>query len=342
SINGEDISDDELCDIIERIKPIADNMTDKPTEFELITAAAFLYFYEKECDLVVLECGLGGRLDSTNIIEKPLLSVITGIALDHTSILGDTIEKIATEKAGIIKENSPVLWCGKDETAYKLIKEKAEAMSAHLYCVEREKIKILEFSLNGTVFNYPPFEDIKIKLLGEYQIDNAVNVLNAVLILRKMGIKISSDAVLNGMKKAVWPSRFEIISESPIIIVDGGHNSEGIVSTVKSVRKYFGDKKLNVLTGVMQDKDYNFMSGQIAKIANKVFCIAPNNARALSAEKYAVVYNKIGIPARSFESLKEALGTAVEESNKSGAPLICLGSLYMYSEIISAKEELKL
>lgn len=339
SVNGEDISDDELCDIIERIRPIADGMTDKPTEFELITAAAFLYFYEKKCDLVVLECGLGGRLDSTNIIKAPLLSVITGIALDHTSVLGDTVEQIAAEKAGIIKQGSPCLWCGSDEKAFNIIKQKADSISSPLYCVDRSAAEIKEFSLSGTVFGYKSYKDIKINLLGEYQIDNAVNVLNAVDILKSKGVTISDSAVRSGMEKARWHSRFEIINRSPLIIADGSHNPEGVVSAVKSVKRYFGSKKVNILTGVMRDKDYSFIAKEISSVANRVYCITPDNPRALPAEEYSEVYKGLGLFSQGFGSIETAFFAAAENSLDENLPLICLGSLYMYSDIAAANKK---
>lgn len=339
SVNGEDISDDELCSIIERIKPIADKMTDKPTEFELITAAAFLYFYEKKCDLVVLECGLGGRLDSTNVIKTPLLSVITGIALDHTAVLGETVAEIAYEKAGIIKENAPVLWCGSDDEATAVIEKKAAEQSAPLYCVDRRNIKVSEFSLAGTVFSFNQYKNVRIKLLGEYQIDNAANVLSAIDILKNIGIEISDEALFGGMESAVWHSRFEIISENPLIIADGGHNPEGVVSAVKSIKKYFGSKKVNILTGVMKDKDYRFIAKEISSVANEVFCITPDNPRALDAEELSRVYKDLGISSKYFEDVQSAFFAAAKVSKKQDTPLICLGSLYMYSEIHNANQE---
>ena len=339
SVNGVDISDDELCSIIERIKPIADKMTDKPTEFELITAAAFLYFYEKRCDLVVLECGLGGRLDSTNIIKTPLLSVITGIALDHTAVLGETVEEIAAEKAGIIKANVPVLWCGSDDGALAVIEKKATNESAPLYCVDRSSVTVSEFSLSGTVFSFSGYKNVKIKLLGEYQIDNAANVLSAIDILKNNGINISNEALLSGMESAAWHSRFEIINQNPLIIADGGHNPEGVVSAVKSIKRYFGSKKVNILTGVMKDKDYRFIAKEISSVAKEVFCITPDNPRALKAEELSGVYEDLEISSKSYEDVQSAFFAAAEVSKKQDTPLICLGSLYMYSEIYNANQE---
>ena len=244
-INGEMISDEELSEITEKIKPIADSMEDKPTEFELVTAIAFEYFNNHKCDYVVLECGLGGRLDSTNIISNPILSVITGISIDHASILGDTKEKIAKEKAGIIKENVPCLWCGNDESVFDVISRAAREKNAPVYVVDRSTLNIKNATLDGTFFDFLSHNDIKINLLGEYQAINATNVLTAIEILKKQGIAIDEKSIYRGLEKARWNARFEKINESPLVIFDGGHNPEGVDSCVNSVKRYFkGEKEL--------------------------------------------------------------------------------------------------
>ena len=172
-IDGENISNGELAELTEYIKPIADQMTDSPTEFELITALAFEYFARNNCDVVVLEAGMGGRLDSTNIIDTSVLSIITGIALDHTAFLGDTVEKIAAEKAGIIKENTPILYGGVDECAKAVIMAKATEMNAQFECVDYGKLKVKDLALSGSNFDFDKFRDLKINLLGSYQPRNA-------------------------------------------------------------------------------------------------------------------------------------------------------------------------
>ncbi|MBQ7225099.1 MAG: folate family ECF transporter S component [Clostridia bacterium] len=334
-INGEPISDGELTQITEKIKPIADQMDDKPTEFELVTAIAFEYFKNHKCDYVVLECGLGGRLDSTNIINTPVLSVITGIALDHTSILGDTIEKIAGEKAGIIKEGVAVLWCGTDKEAQEVISNASKEKNAPLFTVNREVLNVKNATLDGTFFDYGEHKDLKISLLGEYQTQNAMNVLCAVDLLRDNGVKIDESSIKAGLEKAKWQARFEIISQNPLVIFDGCHNPQGVDSCVESIKKYFGAEKLIVITGVMADKDYNYISNKIGQIAKEVYCIAPNNPRALSAGEYAKEFEKQGIPAFGCESVGEAAKKAIMRARELGAGVVCLGSLYMYSEVES-------
>ncbi|MBO5374977.1 MAG: folate family ECF transporter S component [Clostridia bacterium] len=340
AINGEMISNDELSELTEKIQPIVDTMQDKPTEFELISAIAFEYFANNGCDYVVLECGLGGRLDSTNIIQSPALTVITGIALDHTSILGDTIEKIAFEKAGIIKKDTPCLWCGASKEAKDVIENRSRELGAPLYAVDHSRVEIKSLDLNGTTLDFKEHKNIFLPLLGEYQTFNVANVLTACEILNENGIEISEQSIKNGIASVVWHARFEIINKNPLIIADGGHNPEGVASAVKSVKLYFGEQKLNVITGVMADKDYRFIAEQIGSIGAEIFCITPNNPRALTAEKYAEIYKSNGIKAHAYQSIKDALASAIDSSREKNIPLICLGSLYMYCEICDALEEI--
>lgn len=341
AVNGEPISNEELIAVTEKVKAIADKMTDKPTEFELVTAIAFEYFNRNKCDYVVLECGLGGRLDSTNVIKTPVLSVITGISLDHTSILGNTISEIAREKAGIIKENVPVLWCGEDETAATEIQGVAKNRHAPLYFPTHSEIKIKKMTLDGTVFDYKAYKDISIKLLGAYQPENCSNVLESVEILNKNGLNIDGNAVKNGLAKAMWHARFEKILDTPLVIFDGAHNPEGISVATKSIKQYFKNERVYVLTGVMADKDYTYIANCISQIADKVYCITPDNARALSAEKYSEVYGSLGVSSAPFENVKSAVECAIFESKRDKKALVCLGSLYMYSEVVSSLDSQK-
>ena len=335
-INGKNISDVELCELVEYIKPYADKMEDKPTEFELITVLAFLYFARHNCDVVVLECGLGGRLDATNVIDTAILSVIVGIALDHTAILGDTVEKIAAEKAGIIKKGTPLLWCGQDEDAERVILEKANRNGVCTYKAERDTLRVNKMTLEGTDFDCGERKNLRLSLLGSYQPYNAANALCAVVILRQLGYSIDEDAIRRGLLSVKWPSRFEVISKEPLIIADGGHNPEGIDGAVNSIKSYFKDSKVAIITGVMADKNYKYMAGRISEVAEVVFCIRPDNPRALSAEQYASVFESYGICADACASVDDAVKAAVKYSKACGIPIISLGSLYMYGEVLNA------
>ena len=335
AISGHPISDDELVELTERIRPIADSMTDKPTEFELITALAFEYFAKNNCDIVVLECGLGGRLDSTNVIEDPALSLITGVALDHTAILGDTVSAIAFEKAGIIKKGRPVLFGNNSGEADALcvIRDAAEKKGAPLTVTDEGLLSNIRYSVDGTLFDFGAEKDYKLSLLGVYQPKNAATVLTAIRILRDGGYQIPELAVREGLSTVYWPARFERLSDTPTVIYDGGHNPQGIAAAKESIKAYFGDKKVLLLTGLMGDKDYTHMVRELSAIAEKVYTVTPNNPRSLPAEELRNVYRSFGTPAEAFETVADAVKTAMTDAERSGMPLFVLGSLYLYCEI---------
>ena len=333
-VDGENISNDELASLTEYIKPIAEQMEDKPTEFELITALAFEYFARHSCDVVILEAGMGGRLDSTNIIDTSVLSIITGIALDHTAFLGDTVEKIATEKAGIIKRGVPVLYGGTDESAKSVIRARADEMNAQFASVDYEKLYVKDMSLDGTYFDFDEFKEVKIKLLGSYQPRNAAIVLSAIQILRQSGFEISDIAVREGLSSAEWQGRFEILSREPLMIFDGAHNPQGIEAAVESIRLYFKDQKVCIVTGVLRDKDYTHIAKMLATVASKAFTFTPDSPRALDASDYAKTLTSAGISAEHSVTVAEALAKAKVYAIENSCPIICAGSLYAYSEII--------
>ncbi len=332
-INGECIPRDMLVEITELVKPIADRMKDRPTEFELITAIAFEYFRRMAVDVVILEVGLGGRLDSTNVISSPLLSVITGISLDHTAILGDTVEKIALEKAGIIKDGAPVLFGGTDESAYRVISDVARERGSRIYRTEYSKLAVKSASLDRTLFDFKQYRDIELHLLGEYQPRNAASVLSALDILRERGIKVGEDAVRQGLAEARWQARFEIISREPLVIFDGAHNPEGIEASVRSIEKYFPNESVYVLSGVLRDKDYKLIAKTLSRVAKRVYTMTPENPRALCAEEYKAVIEENGIPAVASSDIQEALLAALRDARADGVPLVCLGSLYTYGTV---------
>ena len=337
-VNGKNIPNDTLARLTERVKKVAEKMADSPTEFELITAIAFEYFKEEKCNIVILEVGMGGRLDATNIIDKPALSIITGIALDHTAFLGDTVEKIAYEKAGIIKENSVALWGGDNKAAETVIEEVCIKKQSILCKTDYSKLNVKNFDLSGTTFDYKSRKDIKLSLLGSYQPRNASVVLDALDNLSCIGLHVSEEAIRDGLLRAKWPARFEIIHQGPTVIFDGAHNAQGIEAAVESVKKYFGDKKVLVLSGVLRDKDYAKISHSISTIADRVFTITPDNPRALSAEEYEAEFTKLGVDAIACESIASALAQGLNVARESEMTLLCLGSLYTYCDIIKLIE----
>lgn len=327
AVNGEPITDGELAKIIEKIKPLAEAMEDKPTEFELITAAGFLYFYEKKCDIVILEAGMGGRLDSTNIIKNPLLSIITSISKDHTSFLGETEEKIAAEKAGIIKQGAPCLYGRMSPECRGVIETKAKELGCECRACNFSVIKNIQLNIDGASFDAEGFEHrFQLSLAGGYQPENALIAISAARLLG-----FDKDVIYKGVCAAKWRARFEVLSRDPIVIYDGGHNPDGVRACVETVSSLFSGR-VNILSGVMADKDYELIVKLLSPVAERVFCVTPDNPRALDSKSYAEEFVRKGTESHAFDSMTEAVKSAYNSSKEEKRPLIAMGSLYMYSE----------
>ncbi len=339
---GKPISDEDLANATEIVRPFAQSMADAPTEFELITAIGLVHFLKEKCDVVVLETGMGGRLDSTNVIRDPLACVITGIAMDHTAFLGDTVEKIAAEKAGIVKAGSPVIWGGYDKGARAVIENKAREMGSAFFAAEDTPMTVKEMTFSGTLVDYGAHTDVRIPLLGTYQPQNLATVLTTLDVLRTRGLSISKEAELAGLAAVRWRGRFEKLCDTPLIFSDGAHNPEGIAAAAKGIRHYFPDRPVALLTGVMADKDYTDMVATLAPLTCRVFTLTPNNPRSLAAADYAAVYQKEGVEASAHDTVEEAVAAAVAYARETGTPLFSLGSLYMYVEVTDALEKMGL
>lgn len=336
--DGELISDGELAEITDYVRPFADAMDEPPNEFELITAIGFEFFRRRGVQYVVLEVGLGGRLDPTNVIEDPLLSIITDIDFDHTAQLGNTIQAIAAEKAGIIKAGRPCLYGGRDSSACRTIRAIAAQRQSTFHTVDRSDYRVTDMRLDGTTFDFQHYRDLYLPLLGTYQPFNAAIVLTALGILEQEGMTGSEEELRAGLRNVRWPARFERVLDDPVVICDGGHNPQGIGAAVKSVKKYFPEQKVNVLTGVMTDKDYDAMIEQLRPITAHAYTVTPSNPRALPAEDYARHFVGHRIPASAHASVEEALRTAIADCKREGRALLCLGSLYLYDEVMRALE----
>ena len=337
-VDGKPIADEELVELTEYVRPFADAMEDKPTEFELITAIGFEYFRRKACDVVILEVGLGGRLDSTNVIENPLLSIVTDIDFDHMSLLGNTIQAIAAEKAGIIKHGRPCLFGGRDSSACRTVAAFAAKQESKFHTVDRSRFSVREMTLAGTVFDCETYEGVQLSLLGDYQPFNAATVLRAVEILREEGVDIPEAAIRTGLSSVRWPARFELLRNDPVVIYDGGHNPQGVEAAVKSISRYFPEQRVNLLVGVMADKNYDEMIERLKPIAHHVYTVKPSNPRALDAESLAAQFRAHRVDATAYPCVEDAMRAALASSREEGRPLICLGSLYLYGEAVEALE----
>ncbi|MCD7776136.1 MAG: bifunctional folylpolyglutamate synthase/dihydrofolate synthase [Firmicutes bacterium] len=333
TVDGVKITGDELASIIENIRPIADSMKPRPTEFELITVAAFEFFRKKACDIVVLEVGLGGRLDSTNIIDPPTLSVITEISLDHTAILGSTVEKIAKEKAGIIKYPSPVLFTGTDPSALDVIKSEADTLGCEFCTPDYGALKIKKISVCGSRFDYNGYNDMSVPLAGLYQPRNAAAVIEAAELLTSRGYNISESSIREGLSSVVWHARFELLSRCPVVIYDGGHNPGGVAAAAASLRALFPDTKVTALSGVMEDKDYKASAAAAAPCIAHIYTVKPDSPRALDAYKYAEAFVHENVDSTPCAGLGEGVRLAVADAIKHSRPLYIFGSLYMYADV---------
>lgn len=338
-INGTEISKEKFGEIIGYAAEKSETMENKPTEFEVQTAAAFELFAKEKCDIALVECGMGGDLDSTNVVSSPVLSVITNVQLDHCGWLGNTVGEIAEHKSGIIKKNCPVFFGGNNAEALEIIRRKADEMSAELYLADSSEIHSAEYSLSGMDFEYRDMK-LHIPLAGTYQLDNTVNVLSCIDILRKKGFAIPDGAVKKGLAETKWHGRFEILSEKPLVIYDGSHNPDGIQCAADSINRYFGDGKIALLIGVMADKEYSLYADMLGRYIDRAFTVKPDNPRSLDAEKLAETFSAKGISAESFGILADGVKSAYAYAESRNIPLIALGSLYMYREFREVFDEI--
>lgn len=290
------ISEEMLIKYVIQIKEACRRMVKKgkkhPTTFEIETVLGFLFFLEENCDVVLLEVGMGGRLDATNVIEHAECTVLGSISMDHKEYLGETLAEIATEKAGIIKFLGDVVaydygaWSSEwkqEDCITKVLLKKAEEMSANITFADFSEISKVCHSIDGIHFDYREWKDIYIPLLGENQVKNAAVAIETVLILQKKGWNISQSSVYRGLKQVKWKGRFEIIKKSPLYIVDGAHNTDGARSLAGSINLYLKGKKLLFIVGILADKDYKGILEQVAGYAHMILTITPDNSRALSA-----------------------------------------------------------
>lgn len=340
SINNENISDEKFVYYVTKIKEVCDIMekTDfgRPTVFEILTAISFCYFKDENVDFVILEVGLGGRFDATNVVNNPFLTGITSISLDHTDYLGDTIDKIAFEKGGIIKENCPVVLYSQNKIVYDVIKKIADDKNSEVYFSENSGVEINKSDLEKTIFSvknlYINYENIEIHMLGEYQPFNCAFVLMMCYALVKKGINISEKNIRDGLLNSKWNGRMEICQKSPLIIIDGAHNVDGIKMLRNSIEKYFNNKNITLVLGVLGDKEYEKMTELIMPIVNKVVLTEPYSQRKLDVlqlEKTVEKYNKILYKEKNIEKAILLAKSITEYDDV----IVCSGSLYMIGEI---------
>ena len=341
-INEENISKKDLCFYMEKIKNVAEEMVkdglSHPTMFEIETALSFLYFLDKKVDVVLLETGMGGRLDATNVVKKPIATVIASIGMDHMQFLGDTLEKIASEKAGIIKEGCPVISYDNTKEVNEVIKNKAKQMHAKVTFVNSAGIRVLQESLNGESFSYRSsdgrwYDKIEIPLLGRHQINNAALALETLNVIKNYYC-ISDFQTEDGMRKTIWRGRIEILEREPMVICDGAHNPDGAKSLLSFLQNNFTNQRLIYIMGVLSDKDYEQMVQILAPAADKIYTVAPDNPRALSSRELCNCISKYHQNVEERQRLAECLSEVRQKAEKDDVIIIC-GTLSFQNELIN-------
>ena len=337
-VGGQQIPDETLARLTEYLAGLVDRMEVPPSEFEFGTVLAFLYFKEQKCELVILETGLGGTFDSTNVVEHPLLCIITALGLDHTAQLGNTMKDIAEAKAGIIKPDVPVVFYGDNKDGEAVVQERCKECHATLVMPDFTKLvpERVGTVFDCQMFSYREWEHIELSLPGLYQQKNAAVVLEAIEQLRALGIDLPENAVREGLHKVYWQARLEVLREEPLLLVDGSHNPQGMQATVDSLRHYFPDRKLQFIFGAMADKELDVMIPMFLPLAKKVYLTAPSMPRAMKPEELLVVCRELCKETEVPEFVvcpqaKDALLLAEQEEKDE--VIVAIGSLYLVGEI---------
>ena len=338
-VDGVEISDEDLTEITEYVKPLADSMAQSPTEFELVCCIAFEYFYRKKCDIVVLEVGMGGAWDATNVIEVPEVAVITNIGLDHTEYLGDTVEKIAETKSGIFKPHGHGVVYRSTPSVEAVYERVCAERDVSLRKADFEGLVLKAHTLEGQVFDCGSRKNLVLPLLGDHQLHNASVVLSIADTLIEEGWKISEQNIYDGIRDVRWPGRFDIVCRKPLFIIDGGHNPQCIEALVKNIRDYLAGKKVIALTGVLADKDYADMYKPVMPLVDRFVCITPPNPRKLEAEQLARYLRQAGAQAQASESILDGVKQAMDLAGEDGV-VLCFGSLYSIGGIRDALKDL--
>ena len=338
-INRNNIPKESLAILMDEIKVAVDKVIEAgynhPTEFEIITVLMLLYFKKENIDFGVIEVGLGGTLDSTNVI-KPIIQVITSISFDHTNLLGNTLEKIAREKAGIIKKGIPTVIYPQQEEVLKVIKNKCFEMDSELYIANNENLKfenIVNLDKPYQLLKYNNEIDILLPLLGEHQIINLSVAMKAIEVLNNRNITdISVGSIVKSIKNVTWKGRLEVLSNNPYVVIDGAHNIQGIETLSRNIKKYFKYNNLYLILGILADKDVDEMVKVITPMAKKVYAVTPNSIRAELAEDLKNEIIKYNENCQAYDDYKEAYLSALNNADENDL-VLASGSLYMIGDM---------
>ena len=331
-VNGQPIPDDTLGRLAQQVLQAGTGMEDPATEFELMTAVGMLYFLEAGCDIVVLEVGLGGRRDSTNVIPAPEAAVITNIGLEHTQELGNTRALIAKEKAGIIKPGCRAILYHQSREVEEVVEEACRRTGVELTVTRPEELELLSLSPLGQTFRYRGQGPFRISLLGEHQLQNAAVALETLWALRDQGWPVTGQAIEKGLEKTVWPARMELARRHPDVLLAGGHTPQCMAALHQALEQLYPGKKLLFLTGVLGDKDYPAMMGELLPLAKAFVTITPDSERALSAQDLAAYLESRGGQATPCQTTQEGLERVLELAGPEDTVCVC-GSLYMIGQV---------
>ena len=341
-VNGTDISDEDFTAYAARIEQAASKMEDVPTVFEKLTAMAFLHFSKTDCDVVILETGMGGEFDSTNVVDEPIMTVITNIGLDHTAELGETIEKIALTKAGIVKKGVPCVCIEQAPEVMNVIKTICMFIDSPCIFARNSDVRIVSSDLSGIrIMTSAISEPVTVSLCGEYQISNislALSVLRLIMVTGKL--PIDENAVIEGLRNVTWSARFEIMKRNPYLIVDGAHNPHGMRALVDSLRKLFLKKKITYITAINSDKDVDGMLDILVENADRVYTVKVD-PRGEDPEVLAEGLRKRGTEALACESVQKAIEEAFSHSGLNDI-VCCAGSLYLSGDVRKLMREKKI
>ncbi len=327
-VNGMDIPDEDLAALTERVKAVLERLEADPAEFELVTILGLTYFAQENCDIAVLEVGMGGARDATNCIENSEVSVFTAIGLDHTKYLGDTPEAIASVKAGIVKPRGRAVAYSDPGGA---IARACRERGAELRVMDFSDLKVTSRGLEGQVFDYGDLRGLRIPLAGTYQPKNAALAVETVRVLRERGWRIGEDDMRAGLRDTRWGGRFETVLRKPVFIIDGGHNPPAVEATAASLRAFFPGRRFIFLTGVMADKDVGGILDTLVPLSERFICVAPPAPRALPAGEYAALIRQRGGAAEPAGTVPEAVDRALRYAGEDG--VVCaLGSLYILED----------
>lgn len=329
-INGQYISKQAVASLLTTIQQACQEMArqglESPTVFEVETALAFLYFAEQHCDYVLLEVGMGGRLDSTNVIAQPVLSVITPISLDHTRMLGDNLAAIAAEKGGIIKPHCPVVLGPQQPEAQTVLAARCQQCGIVPLQVDVKQIQKQQWSWQGQSFAYGRWPQLTIGLLGDYQRVNAAIAIEALQLLQQKETALADEAIRAGLAQARWSGRFEIIGQAPLFVVDGAHNPAGAQALAQTLQEHFAGKRIWLLLGVFRDKDYPQIGSILSSCSQTVFCFQPRHERGLKADLLAAAVAQYFAEVRIADSAEQAVQQALQQADKEDVVVSC-GSL---------------